>query len=227
MSSILQLKQQYDVWSESYDIESNFLIDLESVSASPRFRALEFYLRSHGRVLDIGCGTGRHAPLLASRFDEYLGVDLSEGMLSKAIQKYPELTKCFKAGSFFDIDAFESFDFVHSSLSLMHFEDLALFFSHAARLLKPEGILYVVDADPKMLQAGSSPNFDRGVTRHEVPYFIFDPAEISSAIDAARLNCLETSVTYYLHPELLESPRYDRYLGAPCLRHLIIQRRSA
>lgn len=39
------------------------------------------------RILDVGCGTGRHALSLARRGYEVVGVDLSEGLLAKARQK--------------------------------------------------------------------------------------------------------------------------------------------
>jgi SAM-dependent methyltransferase len=48
---------------------------------------VERLIRRHvrgGRILDLGCGTGRHAALLASRGFEVLGVDRSEDMLAHA-----------------------------------------------------------------------------------------------------------------------------------------------
>ena len=39
------------------------------------------------RILDVGCGTGRHALSLARRGYEVVGVDLSEGLLARACQK--------------------------------------------------------------------------------------------------------------------------------------------
>lgn len=45
------------------------------------------------RVLDIGCGTGRAIPPLASRGWEVVGCDISPRMLEMAAQKYPWLAK--------------------------------------------------------------------------------------------------------------------------------------
>lgn len=42
------------------------------------------------RVLDIGCGTGRHAVELASRGYEVVGIDLSESLLRRAREKAAE-----------------------------------------------------------------------------------------------------------------------------------------
>lgn len=51
--------------------EVEFLIDL-------------FGLPPDGTILDIGCGTGRHAIALAKKGYKVTGVDLSEGMLAQA-----------------------------------------------------------------------------------------------------------------------------------------------
>lgn len=42
------------------------------------------------KILDVGCGTGRHAVELASRGYRITGIDLSESMLAKARQKAAE-----------------------------------------------------------------------------------------------------------------------------------------
>ncbi len=219
-----QIVENYNLWSDSYDLEKNFLIDLERISISPRSRAIELYLKDYESVLDIGCGTGRHSQALSERFKRYLGIDVSVGMLSRAKEKNPKIAKSFLAKSFFDVTDHESFDFLHSSLSLMHFEDLDHFFNRAFELLKPGGVIYIVDADPQLLNLGSSPNFDRGDFHYEVPFLIHQAYEIRSAIEKSRLAFREDSATYFLHSAILNETKYDRYLGLPCLRHIVAQK---
>lgn len=50
------------------------------------FLVSELGLPPGGSILDVGCGTGRHAVALARRGYAVTGLDLSEGMLSKAAE---------------------------------------------------------------------------------------------------------------------------------------------
>jgi SAM-dependent methyltransferase len=50
------------------------------------FVIAELQLPAGGWLLDIGCGTGRHAVELAKRGYQVTGVDISEGMLAEARQ---------------------------------------------------------------------------------------------------------------------------------------------
>jgi len=46
--------------------------------------------RTAGLALDLGCGNGRHAELLADRADRVLGVDASRGLLAEASERAAE-----------------------------------------------------------------------------------------------------------------------------------------
>jgi len=50
-------------------------------------QALDRWLKEPGRLLDLGCGTGRHVAHFAARGFEVTGVDLSEHMLAAARRK--------------------------------------------------------------------------------------------------------------------------------------------
>ena len=45
------------------------------------------------RILELGCGTGIHAVMLAEKGYEVTGLDLSEGMLEVAAQRVVKLPK--------------------------------------------------------------------------------------------------------------------------------------
>ncbi len=56
----------------------------KSTAAEIEFLLKELDLPAGARILDVACGTGRHAIELARRGYEVIGIDLSEGMLAEA-----------------------------------------------------------------------------------------------------------------------------------------------
>ncbi|GGU59124.1 class I SAM-dependent DNA methyltransferase [Streptomyces lavendofoliae] len=75
----------------------------------------------HGRVADIGCGTGRVSAHLSDLGLDVLGVDLSPGMLERARNAYPDLR--FHEGSMTDLSLGDgALGGVVSWYSLIHIE---------------------------------------------------------------------------------------------------------
>src|SRR5262245_11398300 len=72
----------YDRWAAVYDHDGNPLVALEG----PVVRAALGDVRGLA-VLDLGCGTGRHALWLAAEGAAVTAVDFSEGMLAEARSK--------------------------------------------------------------------------------------------------------------------------------------------
>ncbi|GEM_PF-2352641 len=89
------------------------------------------------RVLDVGCGTGRHLALLDPT-NAREGLDLSPSMLAEAKTKVPD--GIFTVGS---VDALpyedNSFDYVISSRVLQHICDQQKMISEMGRVTKPGG----------------------------------------------------------------------------------------
>lgn len=71
-------------------------------------------------VLDLGCGTGRHAALLAERGYELTGVDLSEEMLKVARATAPQLS--FMQGDVRSVRLNRKFDVVASLFHVMSYQ---------------------------------------------------------------------------------------------------------
>lgn len=74
-------------WEGFFDQHAPFYMEnvfTRNTAAEIEFILSELDLPSGGRILDIGCGTGRHAVELARRGFRLTGVDLSGGMLEEA-----------------------------------------------------------------------------------------------------------------------------------------------
>lgn len=79
MDALSEVRGGYDRWAAVYDHDGNPLQALEG----PVVRAAVGDVRGL-KVLDLGCGTGRHALWLAAAGAHVTGVDFSEGMLAEA-----------------------------------------------------------------------------------------------------------------------------------------------
>ncbi|MEK6274717.1 MAG: class I SAM-dependent methyltransferase [Actinomycetota bacterium] len=99
-----------------------------------------------GRALDFGCGVGRLTRALGTRFDEAVGVDISEEMVRLAGELNSEVPGCtFVVNTEPDLSRFEasSFDLVYTTLVLQHLprrELLRAYLSEFVRILRPGGL---------------------------------------------------------------------------------------
>jgi SAM-dependent methyltransferase len=102
----------------------------------------------HGfeRALDVGCGPGRVLRAMSSRFEECVGVDISERMIAEAIKLNADRPNCvfrLDTGPELSLEG-RSFDFVYSRLVLQHLPDrLAVLASvrELLRVVRPGGLV--------------------------------------------------------------------------------------
>lgn len=110
-------------------------------------------------VLDAGCGTGLVGLRVRSHVSRLSGVDLSPAMLARArdLGVYDEL----ETGDLVDFlcSRPSAFDGVASAATLIHFGELSMFLSVAAKALRPGGVLVFTafpdDQNPDAFSAGS------------------------------------------------------------------------
>ena len=102
-----------------------------------------------GRVLEVGCGSGREAAFLqGSGYDVY-GVDASKAMVEEALRRHPELAGRLYCEAVPLPDGFplmrESFDAVIAIALLMHVPDSELFETilQWKRMLRPSGMAFI------------------------------------------------------------------------------------
>ncbi len=100
------------------------------------------------RAIDLGCGTGLAAQEFASVVDEFIGIDLSSGMIerARATGLYERLDIAdMLQGLRGETDA--SADLVMAADAFVYVPDLAPIVGEAARVLQPQGMLaFTVEA---------------------------------------------------------------------------------
>ena len=107
-------------------------------------------------LLDIGTGTGRMIEVLASRVGQALGVDQSREMLAVArvnLERAGAVNCMVRLGDMYQLplpDA--SFDAVVIHQVLHYADRPAAVIAEAARVLRPNGVLVVVDFAPHLLE---------------------------------------------------------------------------
>ena len=129
------LEHGYNIWSEFYDRYPNPTVFQDELSFPP------FWNHIRGRrVLEIGCGTGRHTEKLAMLGNEVTAVDSSEGMLAVARAKTSLKDVRFVRGDILLASPDQSvFDAVVSALVIEHISDLDRLFRRIACVLGPQG----------------------------------------------------------------------------------------
>ncbi len=104
------------------------------------------------RALDVATGAGHTAAVFAPHIEHVVASDITEEMLAQSRQLAAErgLKNFSTATANAQALPFEnqSFDLVSCRLAAHHFPDIGQFVSEAARVLRPGGILAVVDNVP-------------------------------------------------------------------------------
>lgn len=99
------------------------------------------------RALDFGCGVGRVTRAFAARFEDALGLDVSERMIEQARRLNADVRNCrFELNAAPDLRRLEpdSFDLVYSRIVLQHLrrrEDVRRYIGEFLRVVRPEGLV--------------------------------------------------------------------------------------
>ena len=96
------MKQWYESLFENYGNKYDLESFTQGTVGECDFIEKEIGLNKSLKILDIGCGSGRHSIELAKREYHVTGIDLSDSLLEKARQKATDLGL---AVSFFKCDA--------------------------------------------------------------------------------------------------------------------------
>jgi len=138
----MKLKQ----WDEIYKRYGKFLVNPQESME----RIVEIF-KEHNvkKVLDLGCGSGRHLIYLAERGSEVYGIDLAETgiKIAKDWLDEKDLQADLKIGSVYKKLPYEDdfFDAVVSIRVLHHarIEDIRKAIEEIQRVLKPRGLIFI------------------------------------------------------------------------------------
>jgi ubiquinone/menaquinone biosynthesis C-methylase UbiE len=95
------------------------------------------------RAVDLGCGAGRHAVVLAEYFDQVDAIDLSGPMIRLARRKRPRSNISYLEAGILDVAG--QYDFVTSSATLHHVTDLPAVLRHIRSLVAVGGRAALAD----------------------------------------------------------------------------------
>lgn len=142
----------FQLYSEYYDLlykDKAYQQEVNYISS-----LIREYQDSAKDVLELGCGTGKHACLLASKGYHITGIDQSATMLESAEKRKQNLDVAtrphlsFQKGDICDIEINNSFDVVLSLFHVMSYlttnDSLEKAFSTASKHLQPGG-LFIFD----------------------------------------------------------------------------------
>lgn len=159
----------YDLWSEVYDTDGNFLQALDAIEMRnllPKMLSRISSSCTPWKVVDLGCGTGRNLiPLLDLPGSMIIGLDASSKMLEIARTRIDEhmaqISKTSEAAQGAQLEIYNllgsyripscalNADAVISTLVLEHVP-LSIFFEKASDLLTPSGLALVTNMHSDM-----------------------------------------------------------------------------
>lgn len=181
----MTVKKAYNSWSETYDSDVNLTRDLDEEATRECLKEGRY-----GKILELGCGTGKNTAFLSGITEKMWAVDFSEGMLSRAKEKLKSDNVTFSLADITKPWPFSdgAFDLIVSNLVLEHIEDLGFIFSEASRTLKGGGSFFICELHPFRQYQGKKARFERGEQTIEIHAHVHDVSDFLTSAKKSRLN---------------------------------------
>jgi ubiquinone/menaquinone biosynthesis C-methylase UbiE len=213
---IVPTQAGYDRWAELYDSDDNPLVLLEE-------RRIGFLAGDVAglAVVDIGCGTGRHALRWSAAGARVTAVDFSAAMLKRARSKPGALAVTFLQHDLTKPLPLESaaFDRVFCCLVLDHIAALDPFFRELRRLARPTGCAIISVMHPAMSLRGVQARFIDPATgrrispaghAHQISDYLMAAVRAGLRLEHVGEHAADAALA-------ASSPRAAKYLGWPML----------
>jgi len=131
-------------------------------------------LTSESTLLDVGCGPGTITLDFAEKLSSgtVVGIDSSEGIITKVLEGVSpsgEKNCSFKIGDAYNLDFGDnSFDIVHAHQLLQHLQDPIAALREMHRVVRPDGIVAIRDADyGGMIWSPSNPRLNEWMDMYQ------------------------------------------------------------
>jgi len=176
----LSPRDAYDLWAPNYPaVAHNPVMRIEQAIVEPILRRTRAR-----RALDVGTGSGRYLPVLASTGARVVGLDFSMAMLSRGDSATRRVCADARRLPF----RRAAFDLVNASLMVGDIADLDAWARELARVLVDGGHLVYSDFHPSWARNGWRRTFRASDGQeHAVAYDAHDIDQHLAALDAARL----------------------------------------
>lgn len=197
----------YDRWAPHYDEDDNPLV----AATAWVLRQVPLDVRG-ARVLELGCGTGRHATgVLDAGAAAFIGVDGSAAMLARARAREPRAQWLHAPLEALPAPSAPC-DVALVVLVLEHIADLAPVFAGAARWLRPGATLRILELHPDRIAAGTVAHFVDGDREHH-----FDSVAHHDLLGPLRAAGFAATDRTWLADDALVAavPRVRKHAGRP------------
>ena len=204
----MTIQDAYTDWSATYDSDRNLTRDLDQ-----RVAREQLTKRRCKSILELGCGTGKNTPLLASIGAQVHALDFSAGMIEKARAKVTSPNVTFEIA---DITRRwpsndQSCDLIVCNLVLEHIEDLNFIFAEASRVLVEGGRFFVCELHPFRQYLGTQARFQRADDTRHIEAFTHHVTDFTDAAAANGLLLIELNEWWHEQDEG-KAPRLISFL---------------
>ena len=224
-SNLLNPKEGYDIWAETYEDSENLMQHLDHTIVD---HLLSEFNPSNKVVLDFGCGTGRHWPKISDHSpSKIIGCDISQNMLTQLKSKIPQadtfLLKDHKLSFLKD----NSIDYIFSTLTIGHVQDLKLMIDEWNRVAQDDALIILTGNHPKALQDGIQRSFSSYGKSYSIANTIHTFVDIRTSFKSvgwSELYFEESNIgneheTWFAKKNALKS--YQQMLGKPVIYSMV------
>jgi malonyl-CoA O-methyltransferase len=208
----LSPRDGYAAWASCYEDDGNPLIPLEGPAVAALFGPV-----AGKRVLDLGCGTGRHTLALAQAGAQVTALDQSPEMMAVAhhkLQGYPVEWLIHSLPVPLPLPD-ETFALVVAGLVVEHVADVPMLFREAVRVLCPGGRFVLSALHPDRTAAGQRARFIDPETGIRLPITTYhrSTADYLRAATQAGLTLVSEQTLVMTADVAALLPRAQRYVG--------------